>query len=169
MVSQNILFLRRYSRKTYVHEVIDYADTDKITPTLSKNYEGRLPTDFKGTLRWKKIPRCVSKPNSNNLKMCKHLYLKKNLHVHVVHVDMQFSNFTIEYLFENEKVRETVFACSYVAQVESWNKKKLSKISWHCFFKVKQLVITSLLPKCLWMCCTIYYLNVYECAVQYIT
>ena len=40
MVSQNILFLRRYSRKTYVHEVIDYADTDKITPTLSKNYEG---------------------------------------------------------------------------------------------------------------------------------
>ena len=121
MVSQNILFLRRYSRKTYVHEVIDYADTDKITPTLSKNYEGRLPTDFKGTLRWKKIPRCVSKPNSNNLKMCKHLYLKKNLHVHVVHVDIQFSNFTIEYLFENEKVRETVFACSYVAQVESLN------------------------------------------------
>ena len=45
-----------------------------------------------------------------------------------------------EYLRENEKVRETVFACSYGAQVESFKQKKngqksrdtvpLSKILW---------------------------------------
>ena len=29
-----------------------------------------------------------------------------------------------EYLRENEKVRETVFACSYGAQVESFKQKK---------------------------------------------
>ena len=33
-------------------------------------------------------------------------YLKKNS-------DTGFSNFAIEYLRENEKVRETVFACSF--------------------------------------------------------
>ena len=41
-----------------------------------------------------------------------------------------FFIFAIEYLRENEKVRETVFACSYGAQVESFKQiKKLSKIS----------------------------------------
>ena len=36
---------------------------------------------------------------------------------------MQFSNFAIEYLFENEKVLETVLACSYGAHVESLKQK----------------------------------------------
>ena len=50
--------------------------------------------------------------------------------------DMRFSNFAIEYLRENEKVCETVFACLFVAQIESFKKtKKMLKISWHCPFK----------------------------------
>ena len=45
-----------------------------------------------------------------------------------VRVEMRFSNFAIKYLRENENVRETVFACSYGAQVDffwwmrPWNK-----------------------------------------------
>ena len=35
-----------------------------------------------------------------------------------VRVEMRFSNFAIKYLRENENVRETVFACSYGAQVD---------------------------------------------------
>ena len=38
--------------------------------------------------------------------------------------DTQFSSFAIEYLRENETFRETVFACSYGAQVESIRKEK---------------------------------------------
>ena len=51
--------------------------------------------------------------------------IRKILHKHVcigVVVDyaytVSFSNFSIEYLPENEKVRETVFACSYATQVK---------------------------------------------------
>ena len=36
-------------------------------------------------------------------------------------------NFAIEYLCENEKFRETVFACSYGAQVESSKQKNGQK------------------------------------------
>ena len=36
----------------------------------------------------------------------------------VDYMDMQFLNFANEYLRENEIFRETVFACSYGAQVE---------------------------------------------------
>ena len=32
-------------------------------------------------------------------------------------------DFIIKYLRENEKVRETIFACSYGAQVESFKQK----------------------------------------------
>ena len=48
--------------------------------------------------------------------------VNKKLRVHVVvdYVDMRFSKFAIEYLPENKKVCETVFACSYGAQVESF-------------------------------------------------
>ena len=56
--------------------------------------------------------------------------IRKILHKHVcigVVVDyaytVSFSNFSIEYLPENEKVRETVFACSYATQVKpKWFK-----------------------------------------------
>ena len=34
----------------------------------------------------------------------------------------QISNFAINYLRKNEKVRETVFACSYGAQVQSFKQ-----------------------------------------------
>ena len=39
-------------------------------------------------------------------------------------------------LSENEQFRETVFDCSYEAQVEYFKQKKLSKISWHCTFQL---------------------------------
>ena len=55
-------------------------------------------------------------------------------------MESNFSNFAIEYLCENEKVRETIFVCSYKAQAESvqhknakkWNemKKKKGKFVW---------------------------------------
>ena len=41
---------------------------------------------------------------------------------------MRFSNFAIEYLRENEKVRETVFVYSYRAQVESLKQKKVKNV-----------------------------------------
>ena len=67
--------------------------------------------------------------NSNDLKIWKPPYLKKNLGVRVVldYADTGFSNFAIKYLRENEKVRETVFACSYGAQVESFKQIKFIK------------------------------------------
>ena len=39
----------------------------------------------------------------------------------------RFLNFTIEYLRKNKKVRETVFACSYGAKVESFKQKIVVK------------------------------------------
>ena len=42
----------------------------------------------------------------------------------VDYVDIRFLNFAIEYLRENEKSHETVFAFSYGAQVESFMQKK---------------------------------------------
>ena len=44
------------------------------------------------------------------------------------------SNFAIEYLIENKRNHETVFASSYRAQVEFFLIKRV-KISWHCTFK----------------------------------
>ena len=65
----------------------------------------------------KKVFGCVYTSNSNNLIIWKPPYLKKNSGVHVVidYSDTGFSIFAIEYLRENEKVRETVFDCSYEA------------------------------------------------------
>ena len=62
--------------------------------------------------------------NSNNLKK-KSLYLKKKLLVSIVadYADTRLSNFALAYLRENEKVRDTVVACSYGAQVESFKQK----------------------------------------------
>ena len=42
----------------------------------------------------------------------------------LVYADTRFSNFAIEYLLENKKVRERVFACSYRAQVECFKQNK---------------------------------------------
>ena len=49
----------------------------------------------------------------------------KNSRVRVVadYADTQFSNIVIKYLCENQKVCETVFACSYSAQVKSFKQK----------------------------------------------
>ena len=51
---------------------------------------------------------------------------RKILHVSVVvdYPDKRLSNFAIEYLRENEKVCEIIFACSYEAKVESFKPKK---------------------------------------------
>ena len=40
----------------------------------------------------------------------------------VNYTDMQISSFAIDYLHKNEKVRETVFACPYGAQVQSFKQ-----------------------------------------------
>ena len=47
--------------------------------------------------------------------------------VFIDYADTGFSNFVIEYLRENEKFRETVFACAYEAQVEFLAKKNGQK------------------------------------------
>ena len=78
----------------------------------------------------KKVFICVYTANSNILKIWKPLYLKKNLRVRLVNVnaDTRFSNFAIEYLWENKKVRETVFASSYGAKSifkqKNWQKSR---------------------------------------------
>ena len=45
----------------------------------------------------------------------------------VDYADTGFSSFAIEYLRENEKFRETVFACSYGAQVVTFKPKKMDE------------------------------------------
>ena len=96
-------------REKSVRVVVDCADT------FWKLW--RLLTDFKGTIRQKQVFGCVYTSNSNNLNIWKLPYLEKNSGVRVVvdYADTRFSNFAIEYFRENEKVRETVFACSYWA------------------------------------------------------
>ena len=63
--------------------------------------------------------------HSNNFKIWKRLYRKKNLGVGVVvdYTDIRFSNFEIEYLRENKQVRATVFACSHGAQSKYFKPK----------------------------------------------
>ena len=95
---------------TCVGVVNDYAHMDKTTRTLGKLC--RLLTDFKGTVRWKKVLGCVFKPNSNNLKL------------------------SLSNIFAKTKISKTVFVCSYGAQVKSFKQKIWSKISWHCPFKL---------------------------------
>ena len=46
----------------------------------------------------------------------------------VDYMDMQFLNFANEYLRENETFRETVFACSYGAQVEFFEEKSVDNL-----------------------------------------
>ena len=42
--------------------------------------------------------------------------------------DMQFLNFAIEYFCKSKNVHETVFVCSYGAQVESFKQKKVKNL-----------------------------------------
>ena len=60
----------------------------------------------------------------------KALVPKEKLRVGVVvdFADTRFSNFAIEYLRENETVCETIFACSYRAQVESFKQKMFENL-----------------------------------------
>ena len=97
----------------------DYADTfGKLR---------RLFTDFKETISWKKVLGCVYKPNSNNLKTWKYPYIKKILRV-VDFADMRFSNFAIEYLHKNEKIRKSVFDCSYGPRSDLLRKKMVENL-----------------------------------------
>ena len=50
-------------------------------------------------------------------------FLKLPLCADFDYADTWFPNFAIEYLHEDEKVHETVFACSYGAQVKSVKQK----------------------------------------------
>ena len=126
--------------------VSDYVDTvsaKSMTVQTLTRLRWRFQKTLKASYRFsrnsqvKKRYLGVYKPSSNNLKIWKFSYLKKNLGVGIVvdYADMQFSNFVSEYLWENKKVRETVFACSNGTQIESFKPKKWSKISCHCPFK----------------------------------
>ena len=96
----------------------------------------RLLTDFKGTIRWKNILKCVYKPYSTNKKIWNHPSLMKNLRVRIVadFIDTQFLNFAIKYLCKNQKVCITNLAFSYGTQFEYFKQKNWSKISWPCPF-----------------------------------
>ena len=63
--------------------------------------------------------------------MCPRSQLLCGHRVRVVvdYVDTRFSNFASEYLRENENFCETVFACSYGAQVESFKPPKIGRNS----------------------------------------
>ena len=54
------------------------------------------------------------------------------------YADTQFSNFAIEYLHEREKVRETVFACSYWVHVEFFKQKQYGQNFGTLSIKVKK-------------------------------
>ena len=83
----------------------DYADT------FGKLWRLLL---LKGTIRQKRLLGCIYTSNSHNFKIWKSPYIKKKIRVRVVvdYGDTRISNFAIEYLCKNEKVCETVFACS---------------------------------------------------------
>ena len=83
------------------------------TRTLFENFEGFLQI-LKEQSGKKEVFGCIYASNSNNLKILKPLYLKKNSVVCVVvdYADNGFSILAIEYLCKNKKVRETNFACS---------------------------------------------------------
>ena len=100
-VTKNVIW---YFQRLRGHKK-DYANT------LGKLW--RLLTDFEGTIRYLGV---FTHANSNNLKIWKCPYLT-NICVSTLSLitDTGYSNFAIEYLRENEKVRETVFACSYWA------------------------------------------------------
>ena len=120
--------------------VKDYALTrgQRTQTTLRGHFRKlwRLLTDFKGTIRWKNILKCVYKPYSTNKKIWNHPSLMKNLRVRIVvdFIDMQFLNFAIKYLCKNQKVCITNLAFSYGTQFEYFKQKNWSKISWPCPF-----------------------------------
>ena len=74
----------------------------------------RLLTDFKGIFRRKKVIGCVYKPNSNNLKIWKCLYLTKNVHVRVIvdYADTHFRALRSNNFTKTKKFAK-FFACSF--------------------------------------------------------
>ena len=120
-VTTNVIW---YFRKLRVRVVNDYATHQwHYLKTLKASHR------FYRSNQAKKDIGCVNRSNSNNLKIWKPPYLKKNLCVRVVvdYADTGFSIFAIEYLRENENVCKTVFACSYGAKVESFKPKNSQK------------------------------------------
>ena len=89
---------------------------------------------LKGTIRQKRLLGCIYTSSSHNFKIWKSPYQTKKLRVRVVvdYEDTRISHFAIEYISKNDKVFETVFACS---RSNLLSKNKWSKISWHCPFK----------------------------------
>ena len=79
----------------------------------------RLLTDFKGTLRWKK----VNTPNRNNFIIWKTPYLLPKEKYACPTVTLDFSNFANKYLCENEQVRETVLPVHMGAMLNLLSKK----------------------------------------------
>ena len=133
MILRTCLFLRRFSQKTCVCKKVKKNKKlflkfklifSKIACQRSQrlhrqgvgvvndyaNTFGKLLTYFKGTIRQKKVLRCVYISNSNNLKIWKSLYLKKigcpsSRWLWCWH---RFPNFAIEYLCEIKKCCKTV-------------------------------------------------------------
>ena len=63
------------------------------------------------------------------------------------YADTRFSNFAIKYLLENEKARETVYACLYLARSNLLSKKMVKNLvtlslMCHCTFPLPVLVFT---------------------------
>ena len=102
----------------------DYTDMEKTTRTFLENFEG-FSQILKEQSEEKMYLSVFTHPIAIIKKNCKCLYLRKNLLAHVVvdYAYTRFTNFAIKYLRENEKVRETVFACSYWATSNLLSKK----------------------------------------------
>ena len=129
----------RLPREHDVSVVVDYADMTMTMYVLCghywKNFEGfsQILQEQSGEKRYSGV---FTHPKAIILKIWKPAYLKKIF-------CMWFSNFAIKTnIFQkNEKVRKTVFDCSFGAQVESFKQKKRSKISWIVYKYCKSTVI----------------------------
>ena len=93
---------------------------------------------FKGTIRWQKVLGCV---NSNNLKIWKCLYLKKNLRVGVVvdYTETRFSN-----IFAKTKMFTYLF--SPLSKKGRKSSETVPLITWHVKCTLQYIFII----KCLW-------------------
>ena len=125
--------------QTYAEIVVDYADTvsalSKTTQTrtrLRRHFQKTLKVShrFYRNIQLKKVLGCVYKLQSlycsNNLKIRKCPYLKKNLRVCLVndYADTQFSNFTIEYLGKKRKMFAEPFLPVHMGSRSNLSSKK---------------------------------------------
>ena len=140
--------------QTYAEIVVDYADTvsalSKTTRTrtrLRRHFQKTLKAShrFYRNIQLKMVVGCVYKLQSlycsNNLKIRKCPYLKKNLRVCLVndyadYADTQFSNFTIEYLGKKRKRLRNRFCLFIWGPGRIFQAKKivenLVSLSRHC-------------------------------------